>query len=103
MIELRQLDTADAGFWPELENLLAWEGVSDAEVQQRVRDILADVRARGDAAVVEYTRRFDRLEAEDMAALEIGPARVERRRRPPAPGRAPPTARRTPPARSGRP
>ena len=77
MIELRQLNTADAGFWPELENLLAWEGVSDAEVQQRVRDILADVRARGDAAVVEYTRRFDRLEAEDMAALEISTARIE--------------------------
>ena len=71
MPDVKRLSTTDADFWSELETLLAWEGVSDEQVAATVRAILADVRTRGDAAVVEYTNRFDRLSADGMADLEI--------------------------------
>ncbi|MEC9315276.1 MAG: histidinol dehydrogenase [Pseudomonadota bacterium] len=71
MLEIKQLDAAQADFWPQLETLLAWEGVSDDKVTSIVREILAAVKSDGDAAVIEYSRRFDRITAETMADLEI--------------------------------
>lgn len=71
MIDIKQLDAAAADFWPQLENLLDWEGVSDEAVSNIVREILAAVKTRGDAAVIEYSQRFDRVKAETMAELEI--------------------------------
>ena len=71
MPEIKRLTTEDSEFWPRLDQLLAWEGVSDEAVQETVRDILHQVRSRGDAAVVEYTNRFDRMEVDSMDALEI--------------------------------
>ncbi|MBD3635295.1 MAG: histidinol dehydrogenase [Methylophaga sp.] len=71
MLEIKQLDAAQADFWPQLESLLAWEGVSDDKVTSIVREILAAVKSNGDAAVIEYSRRFDRVTAETMADLEI--------------------------------
>ena len=71
-LRLRSLDTRDAGFDAELAALLAYEATADERVETAVTTILADVRARGDAAVLEYTRRFDGVEAESVAALEIG-------------------------------
>ncbi len=76
MPELRRLSTEDPGFWSELDRLLAWEGVSDESVNAAVREILQQVRDRGDAAVVEYTNRFDRLQADSVASLEISPQRL---------------------------
>ncbi len=78
MVDIARLSSADADFWPELQRLLAWQETYDDHVTQVVRDILADVRRRGDAAVLEYTRRFDRLQADTVAALEITPARLQR-------------------------
>ncbi|BAZ93439.1 histidinol dehydrogenase [Thiohalobacter thiocyanaticus] len=71
MVEIKQLSTQDADFWPQLDALLAWEGVSDDAVNTTVRGILRDVRQRGDAALVEYTNRFDRMQAAGMAELEL--------------------------------
>lgn len=71
MTDVRQLSTADTDFWPQLEALLAWEGVSDEKVTTTVKQILADVKQRGDEAVLEYSRRFDRVTATTMAELEI--------------------------------
>ncbi len=71
MLEIKQLDAAQADFWSQLETLLAWEGVSDDKVTSIVREILAAVKSDGDAAVIEYSRRFDRITAETMADLEI--------------------------------
>lgn len=71
MLEIKQLDAAQADFWPQLETLLAWEGVSDDKVTSIVREILAAVKSDGDTAVIEYSRRFDRITAETMADLEI--------------------------------
>ncbi|SDL87086.1 histidinol dehydrogenase [Franzmannia pantelleriensis] len=73
---ITRLSTADADFDARLEALLAWEGVSSAEVQQRVDDIIASVRSRGDAALVELSNRLDRLAVSSMAELTIGPARL---------------------------
>ena len=68
---MKQLNTNDSSFWQQLEKLLAWEAVSDTAVTTTVSNILADVKKRGDAAVVEYSRRFDRVDAATLADLEI--------------------------------
>ncbi len=68
---LRRLTTADSGFAAALEALIAFEAAQDPAVDATVATIIADVRARGDVAVLEYTRRFDRVEAPTLAALEI--------------------------------
>lgn len=77
MVEIARLRSADAQFHQRLDRLLAWEQVSDAQVEQTVRQVLADVRGRGDAAVVEYTNRFDRTRAGTLADLEISRERLE--------------------------
>ena len=61
-MKLRRLSTRDAGFGGQLEALVRYDAAHDPAVQETVRGILADVRARGDAAVLEYTRKFDRLD-----------------------------------------
>src|SRR6516225_8759232 len=66
-----RLSTASASFEAAFKARLHWSAEADAAIQQVVADILADVRQRGDEAVLEYTRRFDRLEAAGMGALEL--------------------------------
>jgi histidinol dehydrogenase len=70
MIAIKRLSSTDADFNERLDALLAFEAAQDACVEQTVADILSDVKARGDAAVIEYTRRFDALSAHSMAELE---------------------------------
>ncbi|MBE0509416.1 MAG: histidinol dehydrogenase [Chromatiales bacterium] len=77
MAEIKRLDSGSSDFWPELDRLLAWEGVSDDKVNGIVREILAAVRQRGDAALIEYTNRFDRMQVSSMAELEIPQARLQ--------------------------
>jgi histidinol dehydrogenase len=76
-MKLRRLSTADAGFDAELERLTRYEAAQDEAVEAAVRAIIADVRARGDAAVLEYTRKFDRLQAQSMAELEVPRAKLD--------------------------
>ena len=73
---MKRLNSSAADFWRELERLLAWEEQSDETVNNTVRDILRDVRERGDAALLDYTLRFDRLHATSVAELEIPTARL---------------------------
>lgn len=70
-LNLRRLATADANFEAEFARVLHWSAEADAAIEQRVAEILADVRRRGDAAVLEYTARFDRLDAKTVAELEL--------------------------------
>ncbi|RZJ50539.1 MAG: histidinol dehydrogenase, partial [Acidovorax sp.] len=65
------LSTAEADFEQKFQQRLHWSADTDAAIEQRVADILADVQKRGDAAVLEYTARFDGLAAPDVAALEL--------------------------------
>jgi histidinol dehydrogenase len=67
----RRLSTASPAFDAELDRLVAFDVAQDASVEAAVAGIVADVRARGDAALVEHTRRLDRLEVASAAALEI--------------------------------
>ena len=76
-MKIEQLSTQDSNFWPRLNELLAWESVSDDGVFATVNDIIKAVRSRGDAAVVEYTNRFDRMSVASMAELEIAPERLQ--------------------------
>ncbi|MCW8847520.1 MAG: histidinol dehydrogenase, partial [Sedimenticola sp.] len=59
MSEIRQLSTSDSDFQQQLDQLLAWESVSDASVNNIVNEVLLAIRQRGDAALLEYTNRFD--------------------------------------------
>ena len=76
MVSVRRLDSADPGFAAELQRLVAWETVGDPAVTGTVAAILADVRSRGDTALLEYTRRFDRREVGSAAELELEPRRL---------------------------
>ena len=68
---LQRLSTRDADFDTRLAKLLAFESAQDPTVDATVADILADVKARGDAAVLEYTQRFDRVNVSSLTQLEI--------------------------------
>ena len=70
-LSLRRLDSTAAGFDADLAALIAFEANQDPAIDAAVAQIVADVRARGDAALLEYTRRFDRLDVPTVAALEI--------------------------------
>jgi histidinol dehydrogenase len=70
-LTLRVLDAESPSFDDELERLIAFDVAQDANVEATVAAIVADVRARGDAALVDYTRRFDHLDVRDPAALEV--------------------------------
>jgi histidinol dehydrogenase len=70
-LSLRRLDSTAAGFDADLAALIAFEANQDPSIDAAVAQIVADVRARGDAALLEYTRRFDRLDVPTVAALEI--------------------------------
>lgn len=72
---IRRLDTRTTGFRKDLKALLRWEASAEAAVESEVRDIVGEVRTRGDAAVLEYTRRFDGLGADSLEALTIRPQR----------------------------
>ncbi len=70
-MDITRLSTRQADFDAKLTSLLAFEEAADEKLEATVASILADVRKRGDAAVLEYTNRFDRLAATDMTALEL--------------------------------
>lgn len=76
-VNIKRYSTAEPDFDANLKRLLAFEGAQDQAVDDVVAGILADVKARGDAAVLEYTRRFDRLEAESAQQLELPQARLQ--------------------------
>ncbi|TXH99605.1 MAG: histidinol dehydrogenase, partial [Pseudomonas monteilii] len=76
-IAIRRLNAADQDFARHLDHLLSWESVSDDAVNQRVLDIIKAVRERGDAAVVEFSQRFDGVTATSMAELILPRERLE--------------------------
>ena len=76
-VNIRHLSTADAGFDAAFQRLLHWSAATDDEIERTVAAILADVKVRGDAAVLEYTARFDGVTADTVAALELPPAELQ--------------------------
>jgi histidinol dehydrogenase len=75
MKKLRRLSTRSAGFDAKLAALIRYDAAQDPSVQKTVRRILADVRARGDAAVREYTKKFDRVA---LKQLEIPRTEIQK-------------------------
>ena len=72
-----RLSTASGTFDAQFKARLHWSAATDAAIEERVADILADVQTRGDAAVLEYTERFDGLKAVSMSALELTQAELK--------------------------
>ena len=72
-----RLNTADANFEAAFQQRLHWSADADAAIESRVADILADVQKRGDAAVLEYTQRFDGLSAQSMQQLVLTQAELK--------------------------
>jgi histidinol dehydrogenase len=72
MVMIRKLDSTQDDFQETLDALLAFEAETDDAIEGAVAKIIADVRARGDEAVLEYTNRFDRMKAASMADFDIG-------------------------------
>jgi histidinol dehydrogenase len=78
MSAIARLSTRDTEFDSRLEHLLAFDNTQDAGVDAVVASILSDVKARGDAAVLDYTRRFDQIDAQSMSDLQIAPGDLTR-------------------------
>jgi histidinol dehydrogenase len=72
-----RLSTADASFEADFKARLHWSAEADAAIEERVAAILADVQLRGDAAVLDYTQRFDGLTAVSVQALELTQAELK--------------------------
>ncbi len=74
VVTLTRLDSTAPDFRARLDRLLQFDDATDAAIEQTVAAILQDVRTRGDAAVLDYTERFDRLKADTLASLELDAA-----------------------------
>jgi histidinol dehydrogenase len=77
MIQIKRLSSTDVGFDAALGKLLAFEDTQDAAVDTTVSGILADIKKRGDEALLEYTRRFDHLDVASVAQLELPKSRLQ--------------------------
>ncbi len=76
-MKIQKLNTNETDFWSKLDKRLAWDSASDQAIFDTVNGILQDVKTRGDAAVIEYTNKFDGMSAKAMSELEIPKARLE--------------------------
>lgn len=74
---INRLDTAEADFEARFTRLLHWSPEQDQGIEQAVSAILADVQARGDEALMDYTRRFDRLDVHEAAGLRLSRAELQ--------------------------
>jgi len=77
MADIRKLSTTDVDFDAQLEQLLAWESVSDDAVNDVVKQVIADIRTRGDLALMDFTNRFDSWEAKAPSDLAIPVERLK--------------------------
>ena len=75
-VSIRRFSSRDADFAAKLDKLRAFETAQNAETDRKVADILAAVRARGDAALLEFTQRFDRWQPASADALEVPHAQL---------------------------
>ena len=74
---INRLDTAEADFEARFTRLLHWSPEQDQGIEQAVSAILADVQVRGDEALMDYTRRFDRLDVHKAAGLRLSQAELQ--------------------------
>ncbi len=77
MLNITSLNYTDADFYQQLDDVLAWEASIDGDVAKIVADILADVKQRGNAAVIEYTNRFDRMSLSNANEFELNKSQLQ--------------------------
>ncbi|MCK4675705.1 MAG: histidinol dehydrogenase, partial [Gammaproteobacteria bacterium] len=77
MLNITSLNFADADFYQQLDDVLAWEAGIDGDVAKIVADILADVKQRGNAAVLEYTNKFDRMSLTEASEFELDKSQLQ--------------------------
>ncbi|MBI0409168.1 MAG: histidinol dehydrogenase [Nitrosomonadaceae bacterium] len=78
MLQIKRLSSTDVDFDTALKKLLAFEDSQDAEIDITVNTIIADIKKRGDEALLEYTRRFDHLDATSVGQLELPKERLQK-------------------------
>lgn len=76
-LAIRRFDANEADFNTKMDQILSWESVSDDRVNQVVKEVVMDVRQRGNQALMDYTAKFDQLTLTDPAELEISQARLQ--------------------------
>lgn len=76
-MNIKRLTTTQTDYQQQMDTLLAWEGVSDDQVNSTVREILKNVRSRGDEALVEYTNKFDRMNVSSMKDLTFSKKQID--------------------------
>ena len=76
-MNIKRLKTSQENYQSQMETLLAWEGVSDDQVNTTVRDIIKNIRLRGDEALVEYTNKFDRMNVSSMKELTFNQEQID--------------------------
>lgn len=76
-VQVTRLSSRQADFKQQLDQLLAWEAVSDTAVNQAVTDILHQVKTHGDHSVIEFTNRFDRMDVSSFSELEMSQERLQ--------------------------
>ena len=77
MVAIRRLNTSSSDFWQKLEAVRAFDDADDLATNDTVREILLDVRQRGDAALIDYTERFDHLKVASATELELPQSRLQ--------------------------
>jgi len=77
MLNISSLNYSDANFYQQLDKLLAWEASIDGDIAKIVADILTDVKKRGNAAVIEYTNKFDRMSLADASEFELNKEQLQ--------------------------
>ena len=77
MLNITSLNFTDPDFYKRLDEMLAWEASIDGDIAKVVVDILVDVKKRGNAAVLEYTNKFDRMSLTDASELEINKTQLQ--------------------------
>jgi len=77
MLDITTLNYSDTDFYQKLDDVLAWEASIDGNIAKIVADILADVKKRGDAAVIEYTNKFDRMNLTDAKDFELDKTKLQ--------------------------
>lgn len=76
-IQIRKFDSSHPDFPKQLSEVLAFEASEDEAIDRSAMQILEHIKREGDKAVLEYTKRFDHVEADSMAALEISQAELQ--------------------------
>ena len=76
-MNIKRLTTSQDDYQSQMDALLAWEGVSDDQVNSTVKDVIKNIRQRGDEALVEYTNKFDRMNVSSMADLTFNQEQID--------------------------